>query len=1051
MTAIPDRLQKALAGRYTIERELGAGGMATVYLAEDVKHRRKVAVKVLRPELAATLGPDRFNLEIKIAAQLSHPHILPVLDSGDADGFLYYVMPFIEGESLRDRLTRQGDLPVAEAVRILAEVTDALAHAHGRGVVHRDMKPDNVMITGRHALVMDFGVAKAVSEAGGLSMTRGAGGLTTAGMALGTPSYMAPEQAAADPNVDHRADLYALGAMGYEMLTGRPPFTGRTPQEVLAAHVTQKPEPVTARRPAIPGALGIAIMRCLEKRPSDRYQSAEELLAVLEPIGTPSGGMTPTQTRPVDAVRVDDHWHGHPLRVGGLFLLVAAAVLGLVYFLTIQLGLPDWVPWGALGLLAAGLPIMIGTGLIERRRAVARATGVFSPSGETGIRGLMTWRKAITGGMVAFSVLGIGTVVYTTMRLLGIGPVGTLMASGHLKASDKLIVADFANRSSDSTLGPSVTEAFRIDLSQSPLVTLMSSSALGDALDRMKKPRGQPLTADLARELAQREGAKAVVVGEISPVGKGFVLAARLVAAQDGAELVALRETADDDSQILKAIDRLSRSMRERIGESLRTIRANEPLEQVTTSSLAALKLYTQGVHATDVGEPDHAIELLRQAVAIDSGFAMAWRKLAVNLSNTFASRADVLDAATRAYRNRDRLPEMESRQATAYYYYTVEGDLDKAISAYRSVLELNPNETTALNNLSIALTTLRRYPEAEAALRQALQNGSSASFFDNMANVQAVQGKRTEAQATIDSLAVIAPGSAPSVFDRAQLMVARGQLDSSAQAFVAGAAKFHDPSFQTGFAISLGVLAERRGRLAEAERHFRDFMTSSEKRNLPGGYLFGAILIAQMQVVLAGDKAAANRTVTTALAAHPLASMPATDRPYADLAVSYALLDQPARGRSLLAEYRAAVPEVQRLRDPTIPMAEGYLAMAEGRAAEAAARFKAWYDLSGCTNCALFEMGNALERAGQPDSALAAYALAVSAPGSLDRIYTDMHTVGRNYHRLGELYEAKGERQKALDAYGQFVELWKEADPVLQPQVREVKARMAKLAGEQH
>ena len=297
MNDIRTRLAAALADRYAIDRELGQGGMATVYLAQDLKHRRRVAVKVLRPDLAATLGSDRFFREIEVAAQLQHPHILPLLDSGEADGFLYYVMPFIDGESLRERLARQGELPVNEAVRILSEVVDALAAAHAAGVVHRDIKPDNVMLSGRHALVMDFGVAKAVSEATGRNQ------LTTAGVALGTPAYMAPEQAAADPHLDHRVDIYAVGALAYELLTGRPPFIGLTPQQVLAAHVTQAPDPVERYRPGLSQALSDVVMRCLAKRPADRWQSADDLLNALEPLAMSSGGMTPTQTRPVAAVR----------------------------------------------------------------------------------------------------------------------------------------------------------------------------------------------------------------------------------------------------------------------------------------------------------------------------------------------------------------------------------------------------------------------------------------------------------------------------------------------------------------------------------------------------------------------------------------------------------------------------------------------------------------------------------------------------------------------------------------------------------------------------
>jgi Tol biopolymer transport system component/tRNA A-37 threonylcarbamoyl transferase component Bud32 len=293
-----DRLKSALDNRYTVERELGAGGMATVYLAHDTKHHRKVAVKVLRPELAASLGAERFHREIEVAARLQHPHILPLLDSGEAEGVLYYMMPFIEGESLRERLSRQGELPVHEAVRILVEIVDALAHAHARGVVHRDIKPDNVMLSGRHALVTDFGVAKAVSEATGRQK------LTTAGIALGTPAYMAPEQATADPHIDHRVDIYAVGALAYELLTGRPPFAGLTPQETLAAHVTMAPEPVRKHRATISPGLNDVVMRCLEKRPADRWQSADALLAELEQQLTPSTGMTPAQTQSAKAIAV---------------------------------------------------------------------------------------------------------------------------------------------------------------------------------------------------------------------------------------------------------------------------------------------------------------------------------------------------------------------------------------------------------------------------------------------------------------------------------------------------------------------------------------------------------------------------------------------------------------------------------------------------------------------------------------------------------------------------------------------------------------------------
>jgi tRNA A-37 threonylcarbamoyl transferase component Bud32/tetratricopeptide (TPR) repeat protein len=317
MSDVLERLRAALQDRYRIEDEIGQGGMATVYRAIDLRHERKVALKVLRPELAATLEPERFLQEVRVTANLQHPHILPLFDSGEADGFLYYVMPLVDGESLRERLARERELPVDEALRITREVTDALAAAHELGVVHRDIKPDNVLLAGRHAVVTDFGVAKAVSEATGRHQ------LTTAGVALGTPAYMAPEQAAADEHVDHRADIYAVGAMAYELLTGRPPFTGLSPQQVLAAHVTETPQEVTELRAAVPPSLGAVVMRCLEKKPADRWQTAELLLTQLEALGTPSMGVTPTQALPDSRPRPPLPW------IAGAVALVAILIAGL--------------------------------------------------------------------------------------------------------------------------------------------------------------------------------------------------------------------------------------------------------------------------------------------------------------------------------------------------------------------------------------------------------------------------------------------------------------------------------------------------------------------------------------------------------------------------------------------------------------------------------------------------------------------------------------------------------------------------------------------------
>jgi serine/threonine-protein kinase len=278
MTDLLERLTQALADRYTIERELGRGGMAIVYQAQDLKHERLVAMKVLRPELAAALGPERFLQEIKIAANLHHPHILPLYDSGEADGFLYYVMPYVEGESLRDRLDREKQLAIDDALQVAREVADALSYAHGHGVIHRDIKPENILLESGHAVVADFGIARAVDAAGGER-------LTETGIAIGTPTYLSPEQAGGEKDLDGRSDLYSLGCVLHEMLAGQPPFTGPTVESLVHQHLSAEPPSVTAIRPSVPGWVVAALERSLAKTPADRFNPVAQFGEAISPRG----------------------------------------------------------------------------------------------------------------------------------------------------------------------------------------------------------------------------------------------------------------------------------------------------------------------------------------------------------------------------------------------------------------------------------------------------------------------------------------------------------------------------------------------------------------------------------------------------------------------------------------------------------------------------------------------------------------------------------------------------------------------------------------------
>ena len=290
---LAEQLQSSLGATYTIIRELGGGGMSRVFLADDRALGRQVVIKVLHPELAAGVNAERFNREVQLSARLQHPHIVPVLSAGEVDGLPYYVMPFVKGESLRARIAA-GPMPVQEVISIVADVAKALAYAQSDGVVHRDIKPDNILLSGGAATVADFGIAKAIAAAkrgGGPDDDSpkdpwDSGSLTVLGTSLGTPAYMAPEQVAGDPNVDHRADIYSLGCVAYEMLTGQSPFAGKSPQQMLAAHVMEKPAPLDVKRPGLPPALVTAINRCLEKEPANRPQSASELVSQIETSGT---------------------------------------------------------------------------------------------------------------------------------------------------------------------------------------------------------------------------------------------------------------------------------------------------------------------------------------------------------------------------------------------------------------------------------------------------------------------------------------------------------------------------------------------------------------------------------------------------------------------------------------------------------------------------------------------------------------------------------------------------------------------------------------------
>jgi serine/threonine-protein kinase len=963
---LSDHLQSALGSAYRLERELGGGGMSRIFVATETALRRRVVIKVLRPELAAEVDAERFHREIQLAARLQHPHLVPVLSAGDARGLLYYTMPFMEGESLRHRLERDGPLPIADVIGLLREVADALSYAHRQGVIHRDLKPANILLEEGHALITDFGIAKALSTA-----TTGDGHrdkLTLSGMIAGTPVYMAPEQAAGD-QVDGRTDLYALGCLAYELLAGRPPFVGASAQALIGAHIAERPEPVTGRRVGVPRALGTLVMRLLEKRPADRPQSAEEVLRDLEAAG-------------------------------------------------------------------------------RDRRTASRLP-----------------RRV----MLAVAGLAVAAAGWLALRAVGARFPKTLMSSGSLASRERILVADFHSRAPDSLLGLAASEALRTDFAQSSAVTVVPAAQVAEALERMRQPVTARLDPALAREVAIREGVKAILTGEVTALGQAYLISVQLVSPQSGEVLAAEREIAENVTAIVPAIDRLSKRLRGRIGEPLKSLKREPPLEAVTTSSLQALWKYNQAMRAGD-GEGDYrrGVTLLEEAVALDTGFATAYRVLGGYLF-AMGERERGIEAFTKALQHRERLTDLERDHTLALYYSEVTFELDKTVAAYRSALERHPTDSLALNNLALVYSSLGQPARAETLFRRLLAldslRGDRVNPGDptwpnawmNLMNTQFALGRRSDAEHTFEA-AIQRFGRINSIESSGLfLWTALGDYDTAESRTKQFIEKYPAAEDRRFGIQQLAQIASARGRLALSERYLREAMDISAKQPSPTPYLEDAVSLGFLDIWFRRQPERGLATVEAAVRRYPLGTLHPPDRPYISLAVIYAAAGKPNRARELLAEYERDVPLMYRRRaEPSRRWAWGQVAMAEGRTADAVREFQAFASAvpRDCAPCGLTALAQAYDRAGRADSAIATYERYLATPDIMRLAWTlrlgnDGMQLAPAHRRLGELYEQRGDRERARSHYAAFAELWSECDPELRPAVIEVRQRLSSLGEE--
>ena len=1029
--------------------------MSRVFLANELRLGRKVVVKVLSPELAAGISADRFEREIKLAASLQQANIVPVLSAGDTDGLPFYTMPFVEGESLRALLAKRAALPISDALRILGDVCRALQYAHERGIVHRDIKPDNVLLSGGTAVVTDFGIAKALSA----SRTESNGTtLTQLGTSIGTPAYMAPEQAAGDPDVDHRADIYAFGCMAFELLSGRPPFHGRTPARTLGAHMGEAPPNIAELRPDAPAALCELVMRCLAKDADARPQSAAEIIATLN--GVTSGGALPSMP-PVLMHGSAAFRRALTLYVGSVIVVAAVAKAA-----TVTIGLPTWVLPGALIIMALGLPVILFTGYVQSvtRRALL-STPVLTPGGSQAPHGTMatlalrasphvSWNRTIRGGIYAVGGFVALIVAFMVMRAFGIGPVGSLFAAGKLNQRDVVLVSDFGVSRADSSVASVVAEGVRANLAESRSITLFNPANVAGALRRMQLQPTARLDLPLARQLAAREGVKAIVTGDVTGIGNGFVIALRLVAPDSGTVLAAFQTTVDGPGGLVNGVDEVTRKLRGKIGESLKSVQASPPLAQVTTASYEALKAYTEGNRAFDV-EHDFpkAIPLLRRAVTIDTGFATAWRKLGTAMRNSFYPPSAVDSAVTKAFQLRARLSESERYLTEGYYYNAGRGhDRQRAIAAYQALIDRGEINYGA-NNLGVVVTGMRQYARAESLYRMALEaNPDNNIPLPNLVNVLITQNKRAAVDTFVALESKRLPNNSSYVYHVAMIPYIAGDVDRAARVLDSVHAKSPSLDARTMASFTVSELAAIRGRLADSERWYRQATAESVELQNAGPAIGDSLMLASYDAWFRNQPQRAAARLDAALAVHPLAGIPEQDRRYPQLAIAFAVAGRPDRARAMLAEFaKIKDTALYRARQARVHEALGEIALTEKRFDDAITEFRRGdvgadgFPIDEDQTRIHFELGRAFDLAGKPDSAIVELEAFINST-FYSRIDADQFWLAGAHKRLGELYDMKGDRERAISHLSRFVELWKNADPELQPVVAEAKRHLAKL-----
>jgi len=647
--------------------------------------------------------------------------------------------------------------------------------------------------------------------------------------------------------------------------------------------------------------------------------------------------------------------------------------------------------------------------------------------------------------MAAGVVLLIGAGGFAAMRAARQDrrDAPSLLAAGALARRDKIVVADFENQARDSALAKIATQAIRVDLVQSPLVSTLSQRQMGAALARMQLPATSAVNDSLAREIAVREGAKAIVTGSIASVGGAYTISAQLVGVERGDPLVAVRETATDSTKIIDAIDRASKQLRYRIGESLRDLRDMPPLNQVTTASLPALRKYTEGYNLFLTGRRTEALKLLQEAVAIDTGFATAHRTIAM-VYGSLAEPGREAAAGAHAMANKDRLSFSERQFLVAGSAYGA-GDYETTIRAYREYLKRFPNSASALSNMALAYRGWRRYAQAESVYHEAIRVDSTiAIIYYGLHSVQAYQAKFAEARQTLDEIARRFPGDATLKVVEVQNAAARQDWDEAERLTEARIAAQQGDTLQLVDAFEqMAGITETRGRLADAEKYWRTQLRLSAASGSSGRHNYGVRQLAMIELHYRGRPARARAMMDSALARQPLDSILPGDRPYHELARFYAAAGDLPRSRTLLASAIENDRVLGRNPPGERSWTEGVIALAAGNTSAAESKLREAAETNYCPICVLPDLARAYEAVHKPEAALLTYERYANTPW-LWRYETDATELGFALEKIAALYTQAGDNEKATAAYQQLVRLWGRADPQLQASVMAARKRVA-------